>query len=90
MNPRVTVGLLAVLIALGAYVYFGPTAGTLAPSTTATPTTVVQLDLWKLDDGQIQAIERPRRPDGRRCAAPPMAGWYYHRASRPTACASTA
>jgi len=60
MNPRVTVGLLAVLIALGAYVYFGPTpapaGGPGAPGGPgATPTP--QLDMWKVDDQQVAAIE---------------------------------
>jgi hypothetical protein len=64
MNPRVTVGLLAVLIALGAYVYYGPSVGTPAPAGAAvTPTAVVQLDLWKLDDGQVQTIEVQRGAD---------------------------
>jgi hypothetical protein len=63
MNPRVTVGLLAVLIALGAYVYYGPSAGTPAPTSAATPTVAVQLDLWKLDDGQVQSIEVQRGAD---------------------------
>jgi hypothetical protein len=66
MNPRVTVGLLAVLFALGAYVYFGPPAAPAAgpggpggpaaaaggPSATPTP----QLDMWKLDDQQIASV----------------------------------
>src|SRR5204863_1463220 len=56
MNPRVTVGLLAVLIALGAYVYFGPqqppAAGPGGPGATPTP----QLDLWKVDDQQIASV----------------------------------
>jgi hypothetical protein len=63
MNPRVTVGLLAVLAALGAYVYFGPASGTPGLTTGATPTAVVQLELWKLDDGQIQAVEVQRGAD---------------------------
>jgi hypothetical protein len=63
MNPRVTAGLLAVLIALGAYVFFGSPAGpmtgpaglasgTAGPGATPTP----QLDLWKLDDRQIASV----------------------------------
>src|SRR4051794_21699216 len=62
MNPRVTVGLLAVLVALGAYVYFGPNAapagGPGAPGTpgAASTTPTPQLDLWKLDDQQIAAV----------------------------------
>lgn len=63
MNPRVTVGLLAVLIALGAYVYFGPPAGSAGPGAAATPTVAVQLDLWRLDDGQIQTIQVNRGAD---------------------------
>jgi Domain of unknown function (DUF4340) len=59
MNPRVTVGLLAVLIALGAYVYFGPQQATSgapgspgAPGATPTP----QLDLWRVDDQQVASV----------------------------------
>jgi hypothetical protein len=59
MNPRVTVGLLAVLVALGAYVYFGPQQSATgapgapgAPGATATPV----LDLWKVDDQQVASV----------------------------------
>jgi hypothetical protein len=58
MNPRVTVGLLAVLVALGAYVYFGPTpsaspAGP-TPATKAQPPQ--QIELWGVDESQIQTV----------------------------------
>jgi hypothetical protein len=70
MNPRVTVGLLAVLMALGAYVYFGapaapaagpggPAAGAGGPGATPTP----QLDMWKVDDQQIASVV-VTKPDG--------------------------
>lgn len=65
MNPRVTVGLLAVLIALGAYVYFAAPAaapaagpggipGATPGGGTVTPTPV--LDMWKVDDQQIASV----------------------------------
>ena len=59
MNPRVTVGLLAVLIALGAYVYFGsPSSGPSGPGS-LTPTTKVadtQLEVWSVEENQIQSV----------------------------------
>jgi Domain of unknown function (DUF4340) len=56
MNPRVTVGLLAVLIALGAYVYWGaPAAAPVAPKPTAKDANP-QLDVWTLEEGQIRAV----------------------------------
>jgi hypothetical protein len=56
MNPRVTVGLLAILLALGAYVYFGAPASTPAASSPAAKTPDPQLELWTLDESQIQAV----------------------------------
>jgi hypothetical protein len=61
MNPRVTVGLLAILVALATYVYFGPTTGGSAgaPGSTGTPAAKAadpQLELWTLEENQIQAI----------------------------------
>ena len=58
MNPRVTVGLLAVLLALSAYVYYGapapPPAGpTPGPGAKAADP---QLDVWALEEPQIQAV----------------------------------
>ena len=56
MNPRVTVGLLAVLVALGAYVYWGaPPASPVGPTPTAKGWSE-QLDVWTLEEGQIQAV----------------------------------
>jgi hypothetical protein len=68
MSPRVTVGLLAILLALAAYVYYGPTPA-LAPgagtpggppgAAGAMPTPKPQdpaLDLWTTDDSQIQSV----------------------------------
>ena len=63
MNPRVTVGLLAVLIALSAYVYFGapasgpPGPGALTPATKAADT---QLEVWSVEENQIQAVSVDR------------------------------
>jgi hypothetical protein len=56
MNPRVTVGLLAVLLALGAYVYYGAPPASPAGPTPAAKTTDPQLELWTLDESQIQAV----------------------------------
>jgi len=56
MNPRVTVGLLAVLIALSAYVYFGVPATSPAGPTPTTKAADTQLDVWTLDESQIQAV----------------------------------
>jgi hypothetical protein len=71
MNPRVTVGLLAVLLALGAYVYFGPSpapgatpaaggltgpGGAIGTPKPADPT----LQLWQLDENQIQSVSVQR------------------------------
>ena len=59
MNPRVTVGLLAVLLALGAYVYFGaPAASPVGPTPSAK--TDPQLELWTLEESQIQAVSIQR------------------------------
>jgi hypothetical protein len=62
MNPRVTVGLLAVLVALGAYVYFGPSpaaspAGP-TPATKAQPPQ--QIELWSVEESQIQSVSVQR------------------------------
>jgi len=72
MNPRVTVGLLAVLFALGAYVFFGPTpaiaptptgpagqAGLGGPMPTPKPADPA-LQLWLLDENQIQSVSVQR------------------------------
>ena len=56
MNPRVTVGLLAVLVALSAYVYFAPQATSPAGPTPTTKDATTQLDVWTLEEGQIQAV----------------------------------
>ena len=61
MNPRVTVGLLAVLIALGAYVYFSPAdmaPGGPSPTGTAKPAGAAdtQLDVWALEENDIQTV----------------------------------
>jgi hypothetical protein len=56
MNPRVTVGLLAVLLALGAYVYYGAPPASPAGPTPAAKATDPQLELWTLDESQIQAV----------------------------------
>src|SRR4051794_15249091 len=61
MNPRVTVGLLAVLIALSAYVYFGAPASSPAAGAAATQKPVdTNLDVWTLDESQIQAVSVDR------------------------------
>jgi hypothetical protein len=56
MNPRVTVGLLAVLLALGAYVYYGSPATSPVGPTPAAKAPDTQLELWTLEEGQIQAV----------------------------------
>jgi len=64
MNPRVTVGLLAVLLALGAYVYFGPTPEPGAAPVASGPGASIPtpkpadpaLQLWMLDEQQIQTV----------------------------------
>lgn len=57
MNPRVTVGLLAVLLALSAYVYYAPATGTPAGPTPSTKgPDVQQLEVWALDESQIQSV----------------------------------
>ena len=57
MNPRVTVGLLAVLVALAAYVYYGaPPAAPPSPTPGAAKTADPQLDVWTLEESQIQAV----------------------------------
>jgi hypothetical protein len=62
MNPRVTVGLLAVLIALGAYVYFGPTpaASPAGPTPAAKAQPPQQIELWSIDENQIQSVSVQR------------------------------
>jgi hypothetical protein len=66
MNPRVTVGLLAVLLALGAYVFFGPTPsapptppGPGGPMPTPKPADPA-LQLWVLDETQMQSVSVQR------------------------------
>lgn len=58
MNPRVTVGLLAVLLALSAYVYYGaPASAPGGPGATGTSKPVdTQLDVWTLEESQIQSV----------------------------------
>ena len=56
MNPRVTVGLLVVLIALGAYVYWGAPAGSPVGPTPTTKDAPPPTEIWALDEGQIQAV----------------------------------
>lgn len=60
MNPRVTVGLLAILLALGAYVYYGAPAASPAGPTPATKAADTQLDVWTLEESQIQAVSVQR------------------------------
>ena len=66
MSPRVTVGLLAVLLALGAYVYFGPEQGPGAPAggpNSGVPTPKPAdpaLQLWTLEEQQIQTVSVQR------------------------------
>jgi hypothetical protein len=64
MNPRVTVGLLVVLLALGAYSYFGTPppgpAGGPGAGTPGLPTPDPSLDLWTIDESQIQAVSVKR------------------------------
>jgi hypothetical protein len=64
MNPRVTVGLLAILVALAAYYFFGAPppgpAATPGPGTPSVPTPDPSLDLWTLDDSQIQTVSVKR------------------------------
>jgi hypothetical protein len=69
MSPRVTVGMLAILLALAAYVYYGPTPA-LAPGAASVPgappgapggmpTPKPQdpaLDLWTTDETQVQSV----------------------------------
>ena len=56
MNPRVTVGLLAVLLALSAYVYYGAPASSPAGPTPAAKAADPQLELWALEESQIQSV----------------------------------
>jgi hypothetical protein len=64
MNPRVTVGLLVVLIALGAYYFYGspPAAAPAASAPGAAPGAPTpkpadpSLDFWALDDTQFQTV----------------------------------
>lgn len=68
MNPKVTVGLLAILLALGAYVYFGPTPPPSAPAAISGPGASIPtqkpadpaLQLWMLDENQIQTVSVQR------------------------------
>ena len=68
MNPRVTVGLLAILVALGAYYFFGsppagPTSTPGAPGAPGVPTPKPadpSLDFWTLEDTQVQAVSVQR------------------------------
>lgn len=65
MNPRVTVGLLVILLALGAYVYFGPVQenpagpaakpGAAAGIPTPKPPDPT-LELWAVTEEQIQTV----------------------------------
>lgn len=57
MNPRVTLGLLAVLVALGGYVYFaGPSGGETSPSAAKEKPVDPQLDVLKFDDRETQRL----------------------------------
>ena len=57
MNPRVTLGLLAVLLALGGYVYFaGPAGGQADQPTAKDKTAEQQFDVLRFDDRDIQQI----------------------------------
>lgn len=68
MSPRVTVGLLAILVALGAYVYFGPAPDSSAPAVATGPGASLPtpkpadpaLQLWMLDENQIQSVSVTR------------------------------
>ncbi|MFN8637182.1 MAG: DUF4340 domain-containing protein [Chloroflexota bacterium] len=64
MSPRITVGLLAVLLALGVYVYYGappaaPGAGVPGGAPTPKPADP-SLDLWTYQESDIQAIDVQR------------------------------
>ena len=56
MNPRVTVGLLVVLLALSAYVYYGAPATGPATPTPAAKGGATQVEVWALEEGQIQSV----------------------------------
>jgi hypothetical protein len=66
MNPRVTLGLLAVLVALGGYVYFaGPSASATQPAGPAgkdkgavgkEKAADEQLEVWRLEEREIQRL----------------------------------
>lgn len=57
MNPRVTLGLLAVLLTLGGYVYFaGPTGGQADQATAKDKIGEQQFDVLRFDDRDIQRI----------------------------------
>jgi len=58
MNPRVTVGLLIVFVALGAYYFYGaPPSAPVTPPGMPTPKPVdASLDLWALPESEIQAV----------------------------------
>jgi hypothetical protein len=59
MNPRVTLGLLAILVALGGYVYFGaPGSGATAEpgATTKGAAPEQQPEIFKLDDREIARL----------------------------------
>ena len=62
MNPRVTVGLLVILIALGAYYFYGsPPAAPATPPGMPTPKpSDPSLDFWTLEEGQIQTVSVKR------------------------------
>lgn len=58
MSPRVTVGLLAVLLALGGYVYFGGSGSsqTTQPGAKTKDSADQQLEVFKLDDRDVNQI----------------------------------
>jgi hypothetical protein len=63
MSPRVTIGLLAILIALGVYVYYGPTPPPSTPATPGKPGAPAApkppdpaLELWAAEESQIQTV----------------------------------
>lgn len=58
MNPRVTVGLLIVFVALGAYYFYGaPPSAPATPPGMPTPKPVdPSLELWTVQESEIQAV----------------------------------